>query len=800
MYICAIKGKRNVIMNEIDENNLKSSDVNATIVNSCIESTKTTSHNDDEPNEKSYLQKNKNEFEQKNQQHYNTSDNDVKAILNEISGIYSERITEIDLKAAGDHKLKCDTYKEWIQILIEFIHYMFENLKELELNAKNAIIHLEKRLNHRRILDHADLNNENLKNDFLNLLTLIRRVVEQGNCDATGLDFKTITKEQIFDTENQTNICNQSSINIQKLNSQIIENRNEIDKLSSENYILKNEIEEKDLLISNLQSKINKLEKVEKFECNPATRNNNDDSVSDDVVGKLKNCLGEQEQLLAKELEKNEVLTTELEIMKAKCERKEKVIESMKSLAFEVADKHDQIQQQKAHLLTMEEELQQAHKKIQFKDSVIKDLRRDLKSQLTKSSNSEMSTCYPNYNVLNKLNIPYNVIGDQGEELAQVKQQDVNKLIELEESKLIACQAEEDVNLKILLLELDELWQLKQCVGNESLKELEQMIERFRNRIQNMAIDQTSMKNKLQHMRETLLKIVNGQYVCKNIENDRTDCNDISPNGNNFDIELLRRVNEKIFKLENELCSVKNQFGGLQLEIERTHSNLNSKDRILEKQKYILKHLAEYLGQIIGVPINFETILQESNENENKDLFIRNILCDGLENILMKKEKTIKELQEYNQQIEDTLNGREVFLAEINNKLKEKEEMIRQLNENLHYNEESIKVLTHEKHCLNEEIQKQSASLKNSDIKKLLNEIEELQTLNKNQVTTISNLMEALENIKREHHTTGNVFNSNERLGNVQNSNTTDTSDIVDNTQNRSGSLWGWFRGNTYDV
>lgn len=52
----------------------------------------------------------------------------------------------------------------------------------------------------------------------------------------------------------------------------------------------------------------------------------------------------------------------------------------MRALAFEVADKHDQIIELRNQVNSLEEELKKAHKKVQFKDNVIRELRREIKN------------------------------------------------------------------------------------------------------------------------------------------------------------------------------------------------------------------------------------------------------------------------------------------------------------------------------------------------------------------------------------------------------------------------------------
>lgn len=52
----------------------------------------------------------------------------------------------------------------------------------------------------------------------------------------------------------------------------------------------------------------------------------------------------------------------------------------MRALAFEVADKHDQMIELRNQVNSLEEELKKAHKKVQFKDNVIRELRREIKN------------------------------------------------------------------------------------------------------------------------------------------------------------------------------------------------------------------------------------------------------------------------------------------------------------------------------------------------------------------------------------------------------------------------------------
>lgn len=56
-----------------------------------------------------------------------------------------------------------------------------------------------------------------------------------------------------------------------------------------------------------------------------------------------------------------------------------KLYGNIKALALEVADKHDEVRELKRQVGCLEDEIQKATKKIQFKDDVIKELRNDLK-------------------------------------------------------------------------------------------------------------------------------------------------------------------------------------------------------------------------------------------------------------------------------------------------------------------------------------------------------------------------------------------------------------------------------------
>lgn len=70
-----------------------------------------------------------------------------------------------------------------------------------------------------------------------------------------------------------------------------------------------------------------------------------------------------------------------------------KLIANVKALAFEVADKHDEIRDLKKQILSMEDEIQKAQKKIQLKDDVIRELRSDLKALPKVCLNKTLSVC-----------------------------------------------------------------------------------------------------------------------------------------------------------------------------------------------------------------------------------------------------------------------------------------------------------------------------------------------------------------------------------------------------------------------
>lgn len=62
----------------------------------------------------------------------------------------------------------------------------------------------------------------------------------------------------------------------------------------------------------------------------------------------------------------------------------------MKALALEVAEKHDEVRDLKRQVVSMEDEIQKAQKKIQFKEDVIKGLRNDLKCNVKVNTKSHV--------------------------------------------------------------------------------------------------------------------------------------------------------------------------------------------------------------------------------------------------------------------------------------------------------------------------------------------------------------------------------------------------------------------------
>uniref|UniRef100_A0A1A9WMD1 Uncharacterized protein n=1 Tax=Glossina brevipalpis TaxID=37001 RepID=A0A1A9WMD1_9MUSC len=276
---------------------------------------------------------------------------------------------------------------------------------------------------------------------------------------------------------------------------------------------------------------------------------------------------------------------------------------NIKALAIEVADKHDEIQVLKRQLVCMEDEMQNAQKKIQLKEEIIKELRSDLKCanvKLVSRNYLEANLDMPPINFENQA-ITCN---DDAQISDRNASESITQLDSLSRSENV-----EQKKLKILEDELNEFLEInKECN--------KQKLETYRKRLSEIFHKSESEKieayRRLDSFRCKLMDLeasgTEGNYdcelgFCSNSENDK-------------DLKILESLRNRLRKLNETSFELKKRVQKLELENNELNTNLTAEKEYSECNSRTLKQVADMLCNMINRQFSYTDIYnKECNTN-----------------------------------------------------------------------------------------------------------------------------------------------------------------------------------------
>ncbi|PSN47541.1 hypothetical protein C0J52_08391 [Blattella germanica] len=364
-------------------------------------------------------------------------------ILNEIKQIYEDRLRRIDdeIGDAGT-ELKLRTLQSWVMDLGEQNAMLVQTVEQLEREASERVALLKEgldrsarsALNFMNKLDEEavgqkvippDQNEEllhtkirNLQSDITNLLELIRRAREENNWDITGLIFTELSFDDVFDslqtTYGHTNCISSDSkgkdmviddlkAEINNLNSrlkqfnqyensqgsEILKLQDEVITLREDNMLKDGQIQGFIKRIEDLCSDVIDGDEQEIIECRSYDGTNQ--TVEQSFINldvNLSKALRQRNSLVREVQDLNQKLerrTEEMDQLSKTVNEMDKAAKDMReALTAEVADKHDRILALRREIQLLEERCHQADMQTHFKDNIIKEMRKDLKTAKAK--------------------------------------------------------------------------------------------------------------------------------------------------------------------------------------------------------------------------------------------------------------------------------------------------------------------------------------------------------------------------------------------------------------------------------
>ncbi|CAD7079621.1 unnamed protein product [Hermetia illucens] len=673
-------------------------------------------------------------------------DDRTSCILGELNKIYEERLADIDEQTNGNFELKYLTYKEWVEMLLKLIKDLIDVVQELEYEASSRIDLLEKKLQSEGGQGCNTTEIGNLKNDVANLVELIRRTLEEGKWNLEGLNFSTLKLKDIFGQK----------------------------------------IEVTDA--PNVQAYQNDSPRGTETNDDETLPGTDEDKVFKACIAELKDCLREKEVQLAEKLKQNECLQSELRFFKNQAGQKEKAVANMRALAFEVADKHDQMIELRNQVNSLEEELKKAHKKVQFKDNVIRELRREIKNSTKIEENRPVCQCTSGVKADSDTERQsFKSVAFNDLECTQRTDYTMDTAVDSEMAKLgHSARAEEERCIRVLKEELDELLKYQHC-HHESIEDQKRMLAtqhaRLKELTHKMLSDLSKSRNKLFYLRTHLLAL-SDTSGSPELSPKQEDSGYISPEDMATECHLIDTLRYRINNIKTENDCLKEQVRKLNNEVMSKTSSSTCRCKGYENSDKILQEVASALSNICGKEVPYE-------------VSGRALTCEGEVHPICQAMINLEaELNEKNQSIcrmEERLSVKECEIKKLQEQLFALEEDCHSKNQQIvdlqiavEFHVTSVERLQGANQHLEDQLAGFKRMSEDSNYQTLLEAKQKLEVECQNQVTTINNLRQALENVKKS--------------GSPPTGHSPPTVSAPTNI-NLSNPIWGWWRNsNVHDI
>ncbi|XP_065357295.1 polyamine-modulated factor 1-binding protein 1 isoform X2 [Calliphora vicina] len=392
---------------------------------------------------------------------------------------------------------------------------------------------------------------------------------------------------------------------------------------------------------------------------------------------------------------------------------------SMKALAHEVAEKHDEVRELKRQVISMEDEIQKAQQKIQLKDDVIKELRNDLKCANNKFSaqhSVDTGLIMPPINFEDHTSRSANT---QLTDCSTPRFQDDNGS---QYDSLSHTELEEQQKFKLLEEEMNEFFEMNTVLNKQKM---ENQRKGLMDIFQKLKSEKAAVYRKLDFIRSQLIDLESDSAEGNN------DCDSgfHSKSEHDQDAKLLEAVRKRLRKLNESNVELKKRMQKLELENSDLSNSLHSEKTFSQRNSETLKELADLLCRMKGKQFSY-TNIYSSTSNE------RNPFCEAIEEMK-------QDFQERESQLFKAVTMRNKQVEELSKSLLKNEEDFNQ-ERTLHMNETLKCQIAHLQRTLFERDQRivQLASM--------LNNVSQIQSLEPHQaaleyVTSRNNFTAELE-------------------------------------------------------
>ncbi|XP_055836787.1 major antigen isoform X2 [Episyrphus balteatus] len=307
---------------------------------------------------------------------------------------------------------------------------------------------------------------------------------------------------------------------------------------------------------------------------------------------------------------------------KACAVQKSKLMTHLKALAFEIAERHDEMRDLKRQIISLEDDILNAQKKIQLKDDVIRELRNDLKT-FPKSAatwgrrvSERLSPidCFPllmmseaKISETSELDFPHTPRAD-----SYKNRDSINSLNFSEFSLPFQDEDDEEILIKKLKDELTQLFEIQesydQSLGNQK-RELKDLQPRINKMVDELVKTNHDQQIKLRFYRRELLNLENPESCSRTIaDEDSGISSDVDS-----DAKIVNAVRNRVCCLVDDNRRLQKQEQSLQIENEGLISQVKAKSILLDKTSKALREVADTISIAICKPIHYEEIFEQNS-------------------------------------------------------------------------------------------------------------------------------------------------------------------------------------------
>ncbi|XP_055919436.1 repetitive organellar protein-like isoform X1 [Eupeodes corollae] len=298
--------------------------------------------------------------------------------------------------------------------------------------------------------------------------------------------------------------------------------------------------------------------------------------------------------------------------------QKSKLMTHLKALAFEIAERHDEMRDLKRQIISLEDDILNAQKKIQLKDDVIRELRNDLKTFPKTAAawgrrvSEQLSPldCFPPMTETKILEPSEMDFPDTPRASCCKNRDSINSLIFSESSSAFQEEDQEENLIKRLKDELGQFFEIQETYDQKSVNQklvLKDLQPRISKMVDELIKTNNNHLNKLRFFRHEYLNLENPQSSRTLTDEDSGISSDVDP-----DVQVLNSVRNRINCLVEENRRLKKDGQRLQIDMEGVISQEKAKSVLLEKTSRALREVADAISLALCKPIHYEEIFQQT--------------------------------------------------------------------------------------------------------------------------------------------------------------------------------------------